>query len=1131
MATTPEPLVAIHVSELTQALETMPAVTPTPTGPGTTGYQWWYTTWRYFVAYESLKEALKSDGTPYQVISDSDIAAGKLRNADGTPRYPILISLAAEAIADNQVSPLREYVNAGGFLLVGSSSFTRRPDGTHRGNFALATEMGVRMTYSSPGNSNDWNWYGNSRLTKVTEHRLTSHIPSGILVWSAPFHDEEIPWGVSPSHKIHQMHLAFRATAGGATVLANGIVGPLLTVNQYGAGQIIFNGQFQPLIGHGATDPSMYPYLFFRRAIEWAFESFRLPVVKLSPWRYAHDAAFVARHDFENNTDSIRTIESSAQFEKSLGVKGDYYFCTGTLREEMGGDAAVVTGLKNAVSQYGATIGSHNGGLKNPVNSALVPADYDYWHWGPDEALDTAPPGYASGKAYASASVQKSFSDIEGWLDGVDNGRTGCGALKNCPRSWVSPFFNSTREDSRDVLDQLVSVVMGEQKISPFPTRTISYKTAGKRFSTISLPVSDWFTGVLVAESTEGHTTSSIRAAVDFYHNLGALLNFYSHQPSNNGGAQQEYITYSMTKPRLWSTNAVEVSDWWRVRSSVVVTPTVTTTADSYVATATVSGAADPDTAIELVIPQSYTGSPVVYLNGQPAASSEYRTMANGLKIRVGTTVSTVRVQNAVNMAPTGVNDSYSTNQNKTLTVAAPGVLANDTDPEGLPLTAQKVSNPAHGTVTLGSNGSFTYIPSTGYSGSDSFTYRASDGLTTSNPVTVTITVVANQAPVAVNDSYSTNQNTPLTVVAPGVLANDTDPEGGTLTAQKVSNPLHGTVTLNSNGSFTYTPTTGYSGGDSFTYRASDGSLTSNTATVSFTVIPVNQAPVAGNDSYSTNQNTTLSIAAPGVLANDTDPEGATLTAQLVSGPSHGALTLNNNGSFTYTPTTGYSGSDSFSYRAGDGSLTSGAATVALTINAAGSNLFTDDFTRAPGLPDPLAPWTVKSGTWSVSNGVLQGSATAQNYSYIYAVPNPEWRDYSVEAQLQFPAGAFGGGIGGRLNPGNGEHYGAWIYPDGSIGGSNTLKLVKFRTWTSWSGTPMQQVNVPSVGTGWHTLKMVFTGNRIQVYYDGALKIDVTDNNFDSRAAFATGGISGELWTYTNTYVMGMDNVVVGGVP
>ena len=98
---------------------------------------------------------------------------------------------------------------------------------------------------------------------------------------------------------------------------------------------------------------------------------------------------------------------------------------------------------------------------------------------------------------------------------------------------------------------------------------------------------------------------------------------------------------------------------------------------------------------------------------------------------------------------------------------------------------------------------------------------------------------MASRPPVASNDSYTTNQGQPLNQLAPGVLANDTDPDGDALTAVKVSGPANGTLTLNSDGSFDYTPNANFSGRDSFTYRATDGSLNSNEATVMLTVNPV----------------------------------------------------------------------------------------------------------------------------------------------------------------------------------------------------------------------------------------------------------------------------------------------------
>ena len=288
-----------------------------------------------------------------------------------------------------------------------------------------------------------------------------------------------------------------------------------------------------------------------------------------------------------------------------------------------------------------------------------------------------------------------------------------------------------------------------------------------------------------------------------------------------------------------------------------------------------------------------------------------------------------------VNTAPTAVAESYATNQNTALVIAAPGVLANDTDPQSNPLTAVLGTGPTNGALTLSANGSFTYTPNSGYVGSDSFTYRANDGSLSSNLAIVSLTVnVVNTAPTAVAESYSTNQNTALVIAAPGLLANDTDPQSNPLTAILGNGPTKGALALNANGSFTYTPNSGYVGSDSFTYRANDGSLSSNLATVSLTVNAVNTAPTAVAESYSTNQNTALVIAAPGLLANDNDPQSNLLTAVLGTGPTKGSLTLNANGSFTYTPNSGYSGSDSFTYRANDGSLNSNFATVSITVVA-----------------------------------------------------------------------------------------------------------------------------------------------------------------------------------------------------
>jgi hypothetical protein len=134
-------------------------------------------------------------------------------------------------------------------------------------------------------------------------------------------------------------------------------------------------------------------------------------------------------------------------------------------------------------------------------------------------------------------------------------------------------------------------------------------------------------------------------------------------------------------------------------------------------------------------------------------------------------------------------------------------------------------------------------------------------------------------------------------------------------------------------GAYTYTPAANYNGNDSFTFQASDGSLVSNVATVLVSIAAVNDAPTAGADSYSLTAESPLNVSAPGVLTNDHDVDGDPLTAALVLDPAHGVLVFNSDGSFTYTPQTGYVGPDSFTYQASDGASRSAVTQVNLVVN------------------------------------------------------------------------------------------------------------------------------------------------------------------------------------------------------
>ncbi len=328
------------------------------------------------------------------------------------------------------------------------------------------------------------------------------------------------------------------------------------------------------------------------------------------------------------------------------------------------------------------------------------------------------------------------------------------------------------------------------------------------------------------------------------------------------------------------------------------------------------------------------------------------------------------------NQAPIAADAAYTTAEDTVLTVAAPGVLGNDSDPDGNPLTAVLVTGPSHGSLTLNANGSFSYTPAADYHGSDSFTYRASDGTLTSNVATVTITVTAvNDAPAVTDDAYSTGEDTALTIDAPGVMVNDNDPDGDNLHTVLGSAPGHGTLTLDADGSFVYVPAADYHGTDSFTYRASDGTLESNQATVTITITATNDGPTAAGEAYTTAEDTALTVAALGVLGNDSDPDGDPLTAALVTGPGHGTLALNANGSFTYSPAANFTGSDSFTYRASDGSFDSNPATVTIIVTAANDQ---PTMTVAAG---GICGKDDHSGTINLTLGDVDSAATALTLS------------------------------------------------------------------------------------------------------------------------------------------------------
>ena len=279
---------------------------------------------------------------------------------------------------------------------------------------------------------------------------------------------------------------------------------------------------------------------------------------------------------------------------------------------------------------------------------------------------------------------------------------------------------------------------------------------------------------------------------------------------------------------------------------------------------------------------------------------------------------------NISNLAPVTDDRSFSTDEDVVLNVnATDGLLKNSTDPENDVLVVDTTvgTAPTKGSVVLSADGSFVYTPSANLNGTDSFTYRVSDGKAYSSYKTVTITInPVDDTPVAVDDKATTAEDTPIDI---DVIGNDTDIDGGTKNVVSVTQGTNGSVAINPDGTVKYTPKPDFNGSDSFTYTLNGGS----TATVTVTVTPVDDAPVAVNDTATTAEDTPVDI---NVIANDTDIDGGPKNVVSVTQGTNGSVAINPDGTVKYTPKPDFNGSDSFTYTLNGGST----ATVNVTVTA-----------------------------------------------------------------------------------------------------------------------------------------------------------------------------------------------------
>jgi VCBS repeat-containing protein len=264
-----------------------------------------------------------------------------------------------------------------------------------------------------------------------------------------------------------------------------------------------------------------------------------------------------------------------------------------------------------------------------------------------------------------------------------------------------------------------------------------------------------------------------------------------------------------------------------------------------------------------------------------------------------------------------------------------------------------KASDPAHGSVVVNPDGSFVYTPSPDYHGPDSFTYTITDADGDVSTATVTLTVKpVDDLPIAVDDALEAREDTPLSGTLTG---NDTPSGDGGNVWAKASDPAHGSVVVNPDGSFVYTPSPDYHGPDSFTYTITDADGDVSTATVTLTVKPVDDLPIAVDDALEAREDTPLSGTLTG---NDTPSgDGGNVWAK-ASDPAHGSVVVNPDGSFVYTPSPDYHGPDSFTYTITDADGDVSTATVTLTVKPVNDPPTGTDktVTLKDGQPLPLSP-------------------------------------------------------------------------------------------------------------------------------------------------------------------------------
>lgn len=551
-----------------------------------------------------------------------------------------------------------------------------------------------------------------------------------------------------------------------------------------------------------------------------------------------------------------------------------------------------------------------------------------------------------------------------------------------------NPGFSGVDTFTYEVFDGYNHVQASDTIISPahiFASNNLHYTAQNTAYSGVVNSISGSPSGGLAWHSTFAPAHGSVTLNPDGsyvytpnngFHGIDRFGYALTDSTGHAATAYVDILVPSATKPGDIAPTSVAIPDLLNHDSNVITYDVSThfsnnnpTGSLTYFASGLPTGLTiDPNTGV--------ISGTIDHLDSQNIINGQYTVIVVADDGGGGTTQQSF-TWTVVNDPPVAQNHAYTTPY---ATAVNGNAATGSSDPNaGDVLSFAQLSNPAHGTVSMNADGSYTYTPNAGFAGTDTFTYQVSDGKGGTATATETITITPPNL-LAVNDSYTTPFNTALTTGAAATA--DSFAAGSSFAATSV--PQHGSVVMNTDGSYTYTPNSGFAGMDFFTYRITDPTGQVSTATEIITVTPPVLAAV--NDSYTTPYNTPLSGNA---ATADSYAAGSTFTA--ISTPAHGAVVMNADGTYTYTPVSGYAGTDTFTYKITDPSGQSVTAVETITITPPAAPLAVNDAYTTPyntalingnaALADTYLVGSTFKATSAPSHGTLAMNADG---SYIY---------------------------------------------------------------------------------------------------------------------------------------------------